>query len=128
MDKRQFAQEWAAQIMETHSVPNADQPYIQAVLVEAALFEDPLKKLAIGLNKIGDFYTITIKGYENMVDMVKWVNLFMSRDRDDRLCHVTHTFVQMPPDEGAILVVQMEKVTFHTARESTNRIRKKRME
>ena len=136
MDNRLAAKEWAADIMKTLHIPNADRPYVQAVLVEAALFEDPVKELAIGVNQVGDFYMITIKGYENMIDLVKWVNLFMSRDRDDRLCRVTHTFLQMPPNEGALLAIQMEKVNFHTARETsalatgtgTRRIRKKRTE
>jgi len=137
MEARIAAKEWAANMMDKLKVPPADSPYIQAVLMEAALFEDPPKELSINLTQIGDFYMITIKGYENMIDLVVWVELFMGRERDDMLCRVTRTFVQTPPNEGPMMVIQMEKAKWHEATESAPRqihkrkgggIRKKRID
>ena len=134
MEARIAAKEWTANIMNTLNVPAGDRPYIQAVLMEAALFEDPAKDLSIGLNEVGDMYMITIKGYENMIDIVTWVELFMGRERDDMLCRVTRTFVQTPPNEGAMMVIQMEKVKWHEAHDAAPRqlhkrgMRKKRTE
>ena len=119
MENRIFAKEWARNIMQSLDASVADRPYIEAVLVEAALFEDPVKELSIGINQVGNHINITIKGYENMINLVSWVNLFMSTNRDEMLCRVCDTFLQMP-DEGAILVIQMEKTTFHTASEIEN--------
>lgn len=123
-ENRLLAKEWARDIMKTLNAPIADRPFVEAVLVEAALFENPIKELAIGINEIGPLINITIKGYENMIDLVSWVNLFMSNHRDKMLTRVCNTFLQTPPDEGAILVIQMEKVTFHTSGEEGGKVEK----
>lgn len=79
MDLRIQAKEFANEIMQNLQVPQADAPYLEAVLVEAALFEYPMNELSIALNQIGDFYNITIKGYQNLIDLVRWVNIFWEK-------------------------------------------------
>ena len=116
MQTRLAAKEFAREIVKTmDQIAEPDRPYMEAVVVEAVLFEEPLKDLKIGLSSVGPHYNVTIVGYENLIDLVRWVNTFMSMDRNPLLCHVTHTFVQMPPDKGAMMVVQMNKLEFHRA-------------
>lgn len=38
----------------------------------------------------------------------------LGKNRHEMLCHVTHTYVQLT-GTGAIMVIQMEKIEFHTA-------------
>jgi len=124
MDLRIQAKEFAKEMMQTLQVPQADAPYIEAVLVEAALFEYPMKELSIALNQIGDFYNITIKGYQNLIDLIRWVNIFLGKNRHEMLCHVTHTYVQLT-EKGAIMVIQMEKIEFRTATSASDHMRER---
>jgi len=81
-----------------------------------------MKDLVIGINGVqGTFYTITIKGYQNLIPLVRWVNTFMGMNRDDMLCNVTDTFVQ-PVDNCVVMVIQMDKVEFHHASSDAGRI------
>ena len=100
--------------MKVLNPPEPDAPYLEAVLVEAVLFEEPIKQLEVGLNQVGTFYNITIKGYENLIDIVRWANTFLGVSRNPLLCHVTHSFVQTT-DKKVIMVLQMNKIEFHTS-------------
>lgn len=111
---RMAAKEFAKDIMKTLRVPQADSPYLEAVIIEAALFEEPMKDLAIGLNGVGTFYSITIKGYQNLIPLVRWVNTFLGQNRNPMLSHVIDTFVQTN-DKNVMMVIQMDKIEFRQA-------------
>lgn len=111
---RIVAKEFAASVIKSLNPPEADAPYLEGVIVEAVLFEIPMKDLQIGLNQVGSFYNLTIKGYENLIDIVRWANTFMGLNRNPLLCHVTHSFIQLT-EKGAIMVIQMNKIEFHTS-------------
>lgn len=109
---RLAAKEFAREIMsKLDDVPIQDIPHLTAVLEEAAVFEEPVKDLEIGLNQVGELYNITIKGYKNLVDLVRWCNTFMGKQRNAALCNVIHTFLQ-PDANCVVMVIQMEKVRF----------------
>jgi len=114
IDVRLEAANFAKGITKQLDVAKADVPYLEAVLIEAALFEDPMSELVIGINKVGAFYNITIKGYQSMIDLVRWVNTFCGMNRAPQLCHVTHTYTQLT-DTLPVMVIQMNKIEFHTA-------------
>lgn len=115
INNRILAKEFAKSVMKSLVPPEADAPYLEAVLVEAVLFEEPMKQLEIGLNQVGSFYNITIKGYENLIDIVRWANTFLGLNRNAMLCHVTHSYVQTT-DTKVIMVIQMNKIEFHTSK------------
>jgi hypothetical protein len=112
LSARLAAKEFAREIMgKLEDVPIQDTPHLIAVLEEAAVFEEPVKDLEIGLNQVGELYNITIKGYKNMLDIVRWANTFLGTKRNPALCNVVHTFVQ-PDADCIVMVIQMEKVRF----------------
>ncbi len=111
---RLAAKEFAKDIMRKLHVSQTDAPYLEAVIIEAALFEEPMKDLLIGLNQVGTFYSITIKGYQNLIPLVRWVNTFLGQNRNPMLSHVTDTFVQTN-DKSVMMVIQMDKVEFRQA-------------
>jgi hypothetical protein len=118
IDLRLHAKEFAKECIKKLRPPMADAPYLEAVLVECALFEEPMKDLVIALNGVGTFYTITVKGYQNLISLVRWVNTFLGQNRNPMLCHVTDTFVQTN-DKCVIMVIQMNKVEFTQATDPT---------
>ncbi len=109
MEHRAAAKEFAKNILRQLNVPETDVLYLEAVLVEAALFEIPLRDLKIAINDAGHMYHITIRGYENVVDMVHFVNTFMGNKRGMFLNYVVGAMVHMT-DKAIIL--QMDKVRF----------------
>jgi hypothetical protein len=117
LDYRLAAREFAAAQMKTQpKFPAADEPYIEAVIAEAAAFEQPIPNLDIAINRMGN-YVITIKGYSKIVDDVLWVNTFMGRDRDDMLSRVSGTGTHFASKSK---VVYMEKTQFHNVSEPSS--------
>ena len=113
--KRAIAKAFAKGVMEKIQVPEPDIPYVETVIVEAVLFEEPMKDLEISFNPVGSFYNVTIKGYENLIDIVRWANTFLGVNRNPLLCHVTHSFMQ---PAGSLMVIQMNKIEFHKSSNS----------
>lgn len=112
--KRAHAEERAAEIMKDIPVPRADAPHMKAVIVEALLFEEPMKNLQIAVNgHQSTFYKITIKGYQNLIPLVKWVNTFLGQHRSQMLSLVSDTFVQIN-DKVPLMVINMDKIEFHS--------------
>lgn len=58
---RMLAREQAKLVLKNEQPPEADIPYLEETIVEAVLFESPMKNLEVGLNQLGHHYTITIK-------------------------------------------------------------------
>lgn len=119
LEQRSLASMWAQAVLKDHPrIKIADRPYVEAVLVEAAMQEYPIKELAVGINDCGAHYKITIKGYKNLLDDVLWVNAFMGKSRSSLLDNVTKSYTQLT-ELGAIKVIQVNKVTMsnhHTPR------------
>lgn len=113
LDQRALATIWAQNVLKDHPrIKPIDRPYIEAVLVEAALQEFPVKELAVGINDNGRHYKITIKGYKNLLDDVIWVNAFHGQHRNEMLDNVTKSYTQLT-EVGAIKVIQVNKVTMN---------------
>lgn len=112
---RVYAAQQAGQYLTQLQVNERDRKWVEAALVEAALFEQPAPDLEVSCDTVQDMYNVTIHGYQNFVDLVDWHNRFLSKNRDKLLSHVTHTWLQNVPDKGPGIVLQMEKSDFQKA-------------
>lgn len=117
MNYRLVAKSWANDVVKRLQVSQSDRPFVQAVLVEAAMFEVPIQNLAISLNPVGDSYNICIKGYEELIDTVRWNNTFLGVHRNDMIQPVTHTFVHL---KDQAMVVQANMMKYHHASDATD--------
>ena len=113
INNRSHAQTWAIETVDKLNIPKVDAPYMIAVLVEAALMELPLRVLHIAVNPDGTRYLITISGYSQMLDLVKWTSTFMGAERGQELSRVRGLYLQIPPSQGAYLVIDMEQAKWH---------------
>ncbi len=109
---RVVAVEWVNSLSCLDAVAEEDKPYVQAVIIAAAVFHYPAPQLAGSVLDAGQHYDVTIKGYKKMIDDELWTETFVSRDRDDELSHVQKSLTQLT-DIGAIKVLQVRKVRFH---------------
>ncbi len=115
LHRRGLAEEEATKIMKDVPVPRADAPHMKAVIVEALLFEEPMQNLSVAVNgHQSTFYKITIKGYQKLIPLVKWVNTFLGQHRSQMLSLVSDTYVQLN-DKVPLMVLCMDKVEFHSA-------------
>jgi hypothetical protein len=110
---RLLAKRFASDIVKTLNVEAADRPYVEAVLEEAVLFEQPMPDLNVAVNAIGPDYTITVRGYAKMIDDQEWDKRFMGTQRSHYLSHVKRTYTQLTV-EGAVKVILMERVIFNS--------------
>jgi hypothetical protein len=76
MDPRIEAAALADGILESLEQPVAreDLASVRSVIIECALFESPMPDLKIAVHSVGSYYNITVSGYRNVVDLVRWVN------------------------------------------------------
>jgi hypothetical protein len=115
--QRAEASTFAREVMREQPVAAEDAPYIHEIITEAALFEQPLSNLEVAVTQSGDFYSVSIKGYQDLIDLATWVNTFLGKNRQEQLSHVTQSFVQLSSSGGAVMVIQMERVKFKQAAE-----------
>ena len=113
LQARILAAEWAENVMKDNEdkVRQQDRPYVVAILVEAGMFERPIRKLSCGIQDHGDEYVITLKGYKGMLSDTLWGNIFLSKNRGGMLKHVRDTKTQLT-DVGAIKVIHVSKIKF----------------
>jgi len=112
-DRRTIAHAWAQQVLKDDSVTKAiDKPHMEAVLVTAAMMEQPMKSLAVAINDNGDHYKITLKGYKLLMDDSIWYHTFSGPNRDEVLDNVKGTFTQ--DVDGIVKVISLSKVKFQT--------------
>lgn len=118
-DQRAKAVQWAQSVLAEHKeVKPQDRPYVEACLVEAAMQENPLPKaLVVGINDVDNCYNITICGYHNPLDDVDWTNTFHGKHRNNMLDNVVRTYTQETDEQGAINVIQVNKVKLSGQRE-----------
>lgn len=121
LQARILATEWAEKIMKDNAekLMQADRPYVLATLIEAGMFERPIKKLACGITDSGDLYAITLKGYKNLMSDKLWGNIFLSKEKSQLLKNVKDTFTQMT-DDGLIKVIHVEKIKFSGSGDGDN--------
>jgi hypothetical protein len=120
LHKRAYAEERAAEIVKDIPLPRADAPHMKAVIVEALLFEEPMKNVQIAVNgQQSTFYKITIKGYQGQIPLVKWVNTFLGQHKSQMLQLVSDTFVQIN-DKTPMLIIHMDKIEFHSAQSNSS--------
>jgi len=112
-DRRSIAHAWAQSVLKDDSVTKPiDKPYMEAVLVTAAMMEQPMKSLAVAINDNGDHYKITLKGYKLLHSHRIWYHTFCGPNRDELLDNVKDTYVQ--DVDGVVTVIQLNKVKFQT--------------
>lgn len=110
LERRSHAVEWAEASVDKLGIPDIDRPYVIAVLVEAALFEEPTRPLHLAVNPDDKTrYMITVKDYHQMIDLVDWVETFMGTDRHPHLSRVRGVKVQFPPNKSAYMVIEVAK-------------------
>lgn len=114
---RAHAVEFASTLVKTMNVREFDRQWVEAVLIEVVMFENPQPELDITLDAVGDHYNITVHGYKGFVDYVRWCNRFLGKSRDKFLSHLVHTWQQTIEDRGPCLVLQMERSEFQKAPE-----------
>lgn len=112
---RVHAVDFASNLVKTMNVREFDRQWVEAVLVEAIMFEQPQPTLEITLDPVGELYNITVHGYKGFVDLRRWCNKFLGKSRDKFLNHLVHTWLQVVPERGPCIVLQMERNEFQTA-------------
>lgn len=105
--------EWASKL-DMSIVKDVDRPYVEAVLVEASLFQHPAPDLVVSVIDAVEAYDITVRGYSRLMDDAQWYDTFLSQDRPKELDHVISTCTQMT-EVGVLKVIRVQKVKFHHA-------------
>lgn len=115
-NRRSLACAWAQSILKEDNVTKIqDKPYMEAVLITAAMMEQPIKSLAVAINDCGDHYKITLKGYKLIMSHETWYLTFKHPEyRDEMLNLVTGTYTQLPSNSGFVKVIQLNKAVFLT--------------
>jgi len=121
MDPRLEAAKLADGVLESLDQPvsSADVPAVRAVIMEAALFETPMPDLKVAVHAVGAYYNVTVSGYRNLLDMVRWVNTFLGNHRGIHMSNVTHSYLQNS-DSSYYIVVQIQRVEMHVAASGSN--------
>jgi hypothetical protein len=116
MDLRQEAATFADSILNGLEQPVAgeDLPSMRSIIMELALFEDPMPVLRVSVNSVGQEYKITVSGYKSFIDQVRWVNTFLGNHRSMNLSNVTGSYLQFT-DVSAFMVIVVSKVDMHVA-------------
>jgi len=109
---RTIAGNWAERkLNEYNKVDALNRPHMKALLIELAMFELPIKDLAIAFNDSGHYFVITIKGYKQILVDSHWCNTFLaSATRNTMLSTIKDTFTQ-ETEGGIIKVVHMDKIS-----------------
>ncbi len=116
LQARILATEWAENVLKNneHIVKQQDRPYMLEALIQAGMFERPIRKLGCGMQDNGDIYVVTLKGYKGLMSDRLWGNIFLSKDKNQLLKNVLDTFTQMT-DIGLIKVLHIRKIKFNGA-------------
>jgi|WetSurMetagenome_2_1015567.scaffolds.fasta_scaffold269434_2 hypothetical protein len=113
MKARELAIARANEQLKNFNAPAEDVPFLRAVITECYLFPGTLPSLKFGFNHQDDQYTITVRGYEDLLDMVAWCNKFKAKNRDKMLSHVRNLYVQQTPNGPCNYVIEMDGVKFY---------------
>jgi hypothetical protein len=118
LDSEIHAAAWATEIlnMPTHKnlVKPQDRPYIEAVLTQVGLMENPMKNLSVAILDTDNLYEITIKGWQQRMSDRRWTQTFLAENtRDDMMKHVKDTYISMV-DNKVIRCIEVNKVQFQT--------------
>lgn len=116
MDARLEAAAMADGVLEALDQPvaQADVPSVRAVIIECAMFENPMPDLKVAVHQVGSYYNVTVSGYRNLLDLVRWVNVFVGNHRGIHMSNVTHTYLQQS-DTTFYIVIQIQRVELHVA-------------
>jgi hypothetical protein len=121
MDLRLEAANVADSVLEKLEQPvaPADVPSVRAVIMECALFENPMPDLKFGVHSVGSYYNVTVQGYRNLFDMIRFVNTMAGNHRSIDMSNVTHCYLQNS-DTTYWIVIQIAKIDLHVATSSTS--------
>jgi len=112
-----LAYEWAQEILQKFEeiVKPQDRPYLEAVLIEAALYEKPMKELSVSMNSLDGHYEIAITGYRQRNSDLKWSRTFLAENsRSDLMAHVVDSYTQMV-DNKLVKGIKVKKMEFQSA-------------
>jgi hypothetical protein len=112
---RVSAMEWSTDLVRSLQTKEEDRQWVEAALTEALLFEQPQPKLDVVLAHVGDNYNIQLCGYKGALDMCAWANAFLGVGRDPMMTRIQHSFMQVVPEKGACIILQMTKAEFQMA-------------
>lgn len=96
-----------------------DTPYIERVMLEAMVFEHLTEDHAmkVGISMINGIYNITVGGYRNTIDLMRWCNIFVGEHRNDMLRLVDSLYVQQDPGHPPVMLIQVQPIALHSANE-----------
>jgi hypothetical protein len=114
-DLRLSAMEWAGDLVRSLQTKEEDRQWVEAVVTEALLFEQPQPKLDVILAHVGDNYNIQLSGYKGTLDLCVWANTFLGVQREPMMMRIQHSFMQVVPEKGGCIVLQMTKAEFQMA-------------
>lgn len=102
---RKEASEWARKMIgKLPEIRDVDKSHALAVLTEMGFFEQPRPILQVSLQRVGDVYTFTVRGYTGQFDIKRWCEIFMHGDRHELLRRVTWTGGQLTAKEHAVVL------------------------
>lgn len=87
-EEMRLIKEWAEDRVAVAAVSQRDAAYVRAVLVEAACFENPPKKLKVDIKNVGATIHVAIEGYIEAFSLLRWVKTFLDSTRHEMLNHV----------------------------------------
>lgn len=120
IEARDNATTWAHTIMAAHpKIKVQDKPYMEALLIELGLFEQPIEELSVGIHPHEGAYRVIVKGYKSLMNDRRWANIFLADTKSEQLDNVKDTFTQRTETGGAIKVIHMDSVNF-TSAQNTN--------
>lgn len=102
---RKEASEWARKMIgKLPEIRDVDKSHALAVLTEIGFFEQPRPILQVSLQRVGDVYTFTIRGYTGQFEIKRWCETFKLEDRHELLRRVTWTGGQLTAKEHAVVL------------------------
>jgi hypothetical protein len=102
---RKEAAEWARKVIgKFPEVRDTDRAHMLAVLTEIGHFEQPRPILEVSMKRVGDSYTLTVRGYTGQFDIKRWCEIFIHKDRHELLRRVNWTGGQLATKEHAVVL------------------------
>lgn len=114
-ESRVIAMDWASNLVRSLQTKEEDRQWVEAVITEALLFEQPQPKLDVVLAHVSDNYNVQLSGYKSALDLCLWANTFLAVRRSPMMMRIQHSYMQVVPDKGACIILQMTKGEFQMA-------------
>ena len=103
------------------SVKSHDTEYVRKILQDVLGFNPKTPKVTVKCSELDACYNINIKGYDQEIDLVRWVNLFHGRER---MSHREFCLSSCQFPKTGSLVLQVSKHDFEKEPRSASRRRR----